>query len=211
MRLSDFTALIAQMPTRYQSFTAKRVTQNWLNILHREDRAGAAMCQLFGEQESVELSRSDLRVFARQESLDCFVMATLLWGYPDGMRKTWASDISDNLLALTSLLNEARQGIANWRPHFARADAIRGLGLSTYTKFLNFLSVNVSGHTALILDMRISDVAIAGEFEEFTGDYSSKTYPAYLETMHSITADLKVEAESLEFFLYEFGGNLKNP
>jgi hypothetical protein len=69
----------------------------------------------------------------------------------------------------------------------------------------------VSGHTALILDKRIIDVAAAGVFEGFEGNYSSQTYPAYLELMHSIAVALQVEAESLELFLYEFGLNLKSP
>jgi hypothetical protein len=169
------------------------------------------MRQVFDERESVDLSRSDLRVFGQRQDLDCFIMATLLWGYPGGMRNTYAGDISDALPVLAPLLNEARQGIQNWGEHFGHTGPIRGLGLSTYTKFLNFLSADVSGHTALILDKRIIDVAAAGAFEEFEGNYSEANYPAYLELTHLIATDLKVEAENLEFFLYEFGLNLKNP
>jgi len=43
---------------------------------------------------------------------------------------------------------------------------IKGIGPSTYTKFLSFLSVQVQGHAALILDDRIIRVANEGIFEE---------------------------------------------
>lgn len=209
LRLSDFTALIADMPTHLQSFTSKRETKNWGSILNRQDRAGDAMRHIFEGQDSVDVSRGELREFARQESLDCFVMATLLWGYPDGMRGKNAANISASFDALVDLLGIARNGITNWAGHFPHVDEIRGVGLSTYTKFLCFLSVDVVGHTALILDQRIIVVAARRIFEEFQGNFSSRTYPDYLQLMHGIAHDLEVPAENLEFFLYEFGLNLK--
>ena len=211
MHLSDFRSLIAAMPTRYQSFKAKRTTSNWASVLQRSDPAGDAMRHIFGDEDSVCVSRDDLRELARAENLDCLVMGTLLWGYPDGMRGNHASNISDNLAVLTGLLSEARLGISNWKEHFDKVEAISGIGLSTYTKFLNFLSVSVSGKTALILDKRIIDVAKSRVFEEFTGSFTALRYPRYLERMHSIADTLEVEAENLEFFLFEFGLNLKQP
>ena len=136
-------------------------------------------------------------------------MGTLLWGYPDGMRGNHASNIADSLDVLTGLLSEARLGISNWKNHFESLNGIPGVGLSTYTKFLNFLSVTVSGKTALILDDRIVRVAKSRAFEEFTDSLTALRYPACLERMHSIAETLGVDAESLEFFLFEFGLNLK--
>ena len=211
MRLSDFKSLIAAMPTRYQSFTAKRATKNWAAILQRDDRAGEAMRRIFQKADSVCVSRDDLREWTRQNSVDCLVMGTLLWGYPNGMRGNHASNIADNLPALTHLLEEARLGISNWEQHFEKIDLIPSVGLSTYTKFLNFLSVSVSGKAALILDQRIIDVAKGHSFEDLAGCYNPATYPVYLEKMHSIADTLGIDAESLEFFLFEFGLNLKKP
>lgn len=103
------------------------------------------MQHIFGHADSVRVSRNDLREWARLENLDCVVMGTLLWGYSDGMRGNRAANIADNLTALTGLLGEAGLGIPNWKAHFEKVEAISGIGLSTYTKFLNFLSVSVSG------------------------------------------------------------------
>jgi len=100
-------------------------------------------------------------------------------------------------------------GISNWKEHYDKVEAIPSIGPSTYTKFLNFLSVTVSGKTALILDKRIIDVANSHVFEEFTGSLTALRYPRYLERMHSIANTLEVEAENLEFFLFEFGLHLK--
>jgi hypothetical protein len=102
VRFSEFKSLIAAMPTRYQSFTAKRTTKNWASLLQRQDRAGEAMRDIFGDAEAVSVSRDDLRNRASEGILVVFVMATLLWGYSDGMRGNHAANISDNLAALVS-------------------------------------------------------------------------------------------------------------
>lgn len=209
MRLPDFKSLIAAMPTRHQAFTAKCTTKNWAAVLQREDRAGEAMRRIFGGSNSCRVARGDLREMARTDNLDGLVMATLLWGYPDGMRGNHAANISNNLAVLVTLLGEARSGIPDWKKHFAKVESISGLGLSTYTKFLNFLSANVCGKTALILDKRIIDVANSRAFDDFTDRLTAQRYPAYLDRMHSIADSLEVEAENLEFFLFEFGLNLK--
>jgi hypothetical protein len=178
-------------------------------LLRRKDRAGRALNSLFDKKDERVVSRSDLRALAKSGDLDLFVMATLLWGYPNGMQGSNTGDIATNLPALVDLLVEARQGISKWREHFAHVKDIRGVGHSTYTKLLTFLSVDVSGHRALIFDKRIGDVAASRVFEEFVERFTWRTYPAYLDQMYSIADRLKVEAENLEFFLYEFGLHLK--
>jgi len=93
---------------------------------------------------------------------------------------------------------------------------IKGIGPSTYTKFLSFLSVQVQGHAALILDDRIIRVANEGIFEELRPlkNLSHKknadvSYPDYLRCIHDIASQLSVSPEQIEFFLFEFGLNLK--
>jgi hypothetical protein len=84
-----------------------------------------------------------------------------------------------------------------------------------YTKFLTFLSVPVHGLSALILDDRIIRVAQQGIFQELaplqglSDSNAARSYPRYLERMHSLAGDITVSAEQLEFFLFEFGLNLK--
>ncbi len=209
--LKDFINLIAAMPTEYQSFTAKRISKNWASILQWQDRAGRAMRRVWGNREAIELCRADVKSLAQANDLDCFVMATLIWGYPRGMRSDHAVNICHQLPDLVKLLSKAKKGIKNWRRHFEKVGNINGLGISTYTKFLYFLGAKVEGRNALILDDTISRVGRRGVFEEFSREYSDRTYVAYLGRMHELATTLGVSAESLEFFLFEFGLNLNRP
>jgi hypothetical protein len=103
----------------------------------------------------------------------------------------------------------------DWYTHYRAVKPIAGIGLSTYTKLLSFLSVQVHGHSALILDERIITIANHGVFEELAPilDLSAHNavshYPQYLSCIHSLAKELAVSAEKIEFFLYEFGLNLK--
>jgi len=166
MKLSEFRSLIANMPVEYQAFASKR--RIWASYMNRKDHAGDALHEVFGaSREEVTLSRNDLRSFARKPDLGQFVMATIIWGYPRGMRGNHVANLVNHLDDLTELLSAARaQPVTGWSTHFAKVRPIVGIGLSTYTKFLNFLSVQVQGHTALILDDRIIRVANQSIFEE---------------------------------------------
>jgi hypothetical protein len=61
----------------------------------------------------------------------------------------------------------------------------------------------------LILDLRIIEVAKRSVFVEFAERLSDSKYPRYLERMYEIAAEIDVPAENLEFFLFEFGRDLK--
>jgi hypothetical protein len=187
--------------------------KKWRPVFERQDAAGEALRQIFNGEVEICLSRSDLRRMAINDTLERFVMATLICGYPNGMQGNNAANICDNLSPLVTLLDEARsQPIKDWNKHYRRVeDDLRGVGLSTYTKFLTFLPANISGHTALILDSRIRKVGNLGVFNDFAGNFSERTYPAYLKRMHEIAMELGVPPENLELFLFEFGLSLKPP
>lgn len=165
MQLADFTELIRNMPVRYQAFTSKRST--WENHLAIPGAAGNALRGIFESDPETTISRSDLRNLSTLPVLDQFVMATLLWGYPRGMRGNHVADLIDDFAALTGMLSTAReQKDIEWDDHYVGVAAIRGVGLSTYTKFLSFLSVRIQGHEALILDDRIIEAVRKRAFEE---------------------------------------------
>lgn len=94
---------------------------------------------------------------------------------------------------------------------------MKGIGLSTYTKFLNFLPAQVHGYDALILDDTIIRIASQGVFERLAPLRDLKrlkaadSYPSYLKCMHRVATDLGVRAEVIEYFLFVFGLNLKSP
>jgi 8-oxoguanine DNA glycosylase-like protein len=134
-----------------------------------------------------------------------FVMATIIWGYPCGMRGNNVASLIRDFDALISLLaGVCGKPVGDWGSHGAQLASISGVGLSTYTKFLTFLSVAVHGHTALILDDRIIRIAQSGIFQELAPLHelknAARSYPRYLECMHRFAGDLVVSAERLEFF-----------
>lgn len=214
MRLSDFKNLIASMPVCFQAFTSKRAT--WASHIDGDNEAGQALRSMFGESDSVTLSRHDLRELASKPDLAQFVMATVIWGYPRGMRGNHVANLINYFGQLTQLLSTAReQSVTDWSAHYKAVGEIAGIGLSTYTKLLSFLSVQIHCHSALILDDRIIRVASRGIFEELMPVYSLsgynavRSYPQYLSCIHSLANNLAVSAEQIEFFLFEFGLNLK--
>jgi hypothetical protein len=217
MQLSEFRNLIAIMPVEYQASISKRST--WEKHMRGNNKvAGDALRSVFdtfGTLDKVTLSRSDLRGLAHKPDLAQFVMATIVWGYTSGGRGKNIANLIEDFDALTQLLSEARtQTVPEWNTHYEKARPIRGIGLSTYMKFLNFLSVQVQGHAALILDDRIIRVAKQGIFEELAplrelSKNPVRSYPSYLMHMHSVANSLEVSSEAIEFFLFEFGLKLK--
>jgi hypothetical protein len=214
LSLRDFRDLIANMPVSHQGFTSKRST--WTTHLTCDGTAGTALRAVFAGSSEVTLSRSDLRCLAENEDLAQFVIATIIWGYPRGMRGNNVTSLVRDFDALIRLLSSVRgKPVEDWKSHYAQLASISGVGLSTHTKFLTFLSVAVQGHTALILDDRIIRIAQCGIFQELAPLHELKnavrSYPRYLECMHRLAGELAVSAERLEFFLFEFGLNLKSP
>lgn len=214
MRLSEFKNLIENMPVPYQAFASKRAT--WASHIDEDNEAGNALRTIFGKSDEVTLSRSDLRGLASKLDLAQFVIATIIWGYPRGMRGKHVENLIAHIGSLTTMLAAAKtQPVTDWSLHYANVRPINGIGLSTYTKFLSFLSVRVQGHAALILDNRIIRVASQEVFDELgqlkrlSYQNAARFYPGYLQCIHEVATRLSVTPEQIEFFLFEFGLNLK--
>jgi hypothetical protein len=216
MRLADFRDLISNMPVSNQAFTSKRTT--WATYM-KEDSAGVALRAIFDAHhkgsENIFLSRGDLSDLAMKPNLAEFVMATIIWGYPRGMRGHHFRNVASHLEKLCRVLSDARSPISDWILHYRDVREIPGIGLSTYSKFLHFMSANVEGQKALILDQRIIEVVQQNLFEELaslrrlTSANASRLYPKYLECMDDAASRLFLPPEKLEFFLFEFGLHLK--
>jgi hypothetical protein len=167
-------------------------------------------------QGKVILSRGDLRNLADKPDLAQFIMATIVWGYTSGGRGNNIKNVIEcGFNDLKELLSEVRtQTAIEWNFHYKRVRKIKGIGLSTHTKFLNFLPVKVDGYQPLILDDRMIRVASQSIWKELDSlrelrGNPIRSYPTYLKEVHRIANSLEVSAEAIEFFLFEFGLNLK--
>ncbi len=206
------------MPANQQAFRAKRETWNRYFTDTNLGDAGPALASFFPDSAlDAQVSRRDLFLLAAQHNLIPFVVATILWGYPQGMRGRHFENIATRTSDLILILDQARKGgIQQWDAHYFDAiHPIQGLGLSTYTKFLHFLKVRIQNYEALILDDRIVQVGARGIFSELAAlrklnaTNRVKFYPVYLQVMHETADKLGVSAEKLELFIFEFGQNLK--
>jgi len=211
MNLSDFKNLIASLPAELQAFRSKR--KNW-DRFNDNPTIAPLIEQLFCDHEEIILNRNDLRVYANGNDYGLFVMATIVWGYPRGMRGNHVGNIGARMPELIANLVNSINGIDNWNDHYSALD-ISGLGLSTYTKLIHFLGVHVEGLPSLILDDRLIKVAKREVFEELSRLSGLRPYNAaqryvlYLQAMHEAAEDVEVNSEQLELFLFMFGGNLK--
>jgi hypothetical protein len=215
IKLSSLQTLIINMPLELQASRSK--LSIWTSVCSVHQIALTALSEQFSDGITIVVSRSDLRRLAAQNDLTQYVLATVIWGYSSGMRGEHLQKILANLPKVIHLLSGVRaDGLDDWTKHYACIKQIPGLGLSTYTKFLNFLPVQVQGSRALILDSRIIQAISDNTFEEFKSigpisyDTAPRRYTDYLRTMHVVADKLEVSAEHLEFFLFEFGNNLKS-
>lgn len=211
--MKRFQALIQAMPLKEQSFTIKR--SSWAKYMDENTLVCVILATLFNEAETLQISRGDLFEIAKGNDMATFIVATILWGYPRGMRGNHFQTIMDEIESLTKMLLEAKQGISNWSKHYQHVEAIRGLGLSTYSKFLYFLEAHIEGNKALILDMRISKTLKNSTFDELRAindiSYTNavRNYPRYLKHMTELSKEFDVDSGKLEMFIFEFGLNLK--
>ncbi len=212
-KIRRFQRLIQAIPLDEQAFMSKKST--WAKYLNQQYFASEILEKIFSGENEVQISRKDLFDLAKQDNLEYFIIVTILWGYPRGMRGNHFENLVSQMQELVEALQEARNGIDDWSAHYEKIININGLGLSTYSKFLYFLEVKVEGFNALILDNRITDTLNKKLFSEFVHigkiryDNAVSKYPNYLRIMDNISKDLNVNSGKVEMFIFEFGQNLK--
>jgi len=208
MNLTSYKTLIQAMPVKDQSFAIK--AKNWINQL-----SGDHFDLLFEGKSEILLSREDILLTNR---IDLFLIKTILWGYPSGMRGSNFPSIYSKLDELATDLNIPNRMQLNFEDLTllqSKLQSYKGLGLSTYSKFLQLRGFRFDGIPALILDERIIRVFRNRVFQEFAAlskvaDYNKERYyPLYLKSMNECAKDLDTTPEHLELFLFAFGNNLK--
>lgn len=226
--MERFKKLISQMPVKEQAFTSKKDT--WKNYYKKNPELNgldSLVEKVFGDKETVEISRSDLFKLAENGNLEEFILSTIIWGYSSGMRGHHFQDLFRQRNKLKEHLEQLRKNKGHyiWNEHVNILNSIEGLGLSTYSKFLYFMKACINGYSALILDLKLIDVFSnrqenrlsfkENELDEYIGlkkiryDNAPDKYPLYLKYMDTVAKENGVDSDQLEMFLFEFGSNLK--
>lgn len=211
--MKRFQSLIQSMPIDEQAFRSKK--SSWKKDIAESNELAHIFKDIFGDNESIFFSRKDVFKASKQTDLKCFAIIVLLWGYPRGMRGKNFEFILPNLDEIIEVLEKARTGIQDWNKHYSQIKEIKGLGLSTYSKFLYFLKIEVEGYPALILDQKISKTLKNCLFSELEAlntinpNNADIHYVNYLKEMQALSLKLGIQSDKIEIFLFEFGLNLK--
>ncbi len=221
MNIKDYKNLINELPIEGHSFTTER--RIW-----KKNEDGFPDYKDLNDQifitDTLTLNRKKLIDSAQNDSIENFLLKIYYWGYSNGVRGDNFSYILeksnfDKLVEILSNLKGKNLTILEYENLILNVDGIRGLGLSTFSKFLYFLSVKIDSKPCIILDRKIIKVISSNiwvELEELKNDFSETNltknftnYPKYIKTVNSIASELSVANDKIELFLFLFGQNLK--
>jgi len=215
MRIDDFAKLIEHLPTEVNS--ERIYEKNWKVQSQQE-----IVKNIFNNKDFVQISRNEIR--SEVNNINVFIIKTLMWGYPTKGRGNNIDNllidesfkrISKLLLKYKALENITFDELVN----DFKINKIKGLGISTLSKFLYFLELKVENNPCLILDDRLIEIINSSSFEEINDlkgikrEYSLKTYSKtnyldFLQSLNHIAKKLNVKPEKVEMFLFFFGKNL---
>ena len=139
-----------------------------------------------------------------------------MWGYPTKGRGKNIETLlqEDNFMSLVRIIKYYRRNNISTDRLMEDIKSTQGLGLSTMSKFTQFLDTTINGDKAVILDIQILNVIRSGRFEEFEDlkgvGYSNaiKRYPQYIEKVNRLAQLTNTVPDQIELFLFTFGKNL---
>ncbi|KNB60406.1 hypothetical protein [Chryseobacterium sp. Hurlbut01] len=162
MRIDEFGKLIEHLPTEVNSF--RIYEKNWKVQSQQE-----IVKNIFNNKDFVQISRNEIR--SEVNNINVFIIKTLMWGYPTKGRgnniNNLLTDESFNKISKLLLKYKALENITfNELVNDFKFNKIKGLGISTLSKFLYFLELKVENKPCLILDDRLIDIINNSSFEE---------------------------------------------
>jgi len=209
VKLTNFSNFIKEMPCQNLGFDIK--AQNWKVQSQQKN-----IDRIFNGEDIITLNRYDLEN-AKLNTTD-FILKTLMWGYPTkGRGKNIDNLLSDtSLKTLIQTLNGYRYKDITIDQFKADTKSISGLGLSTMSKFTNFLNTTINGHKAVILDLQIINTINRGTFEEFnslkkiTYVNALNKYEHYISIIETLAKTTKAKPDQIENFIFLFGRSISD-
>jgi hypothetical protein len=205
----EYKDFIRSFPYKKQSFLIER--KNWSEITFNHLDA---IFSTYGNDKMIRLNREML--FEDSESTEEFIFKVLLWGYPTKGRGNNIKILleKENLEELKIILEKYKNNNVSTEELVEDVSKIKGLGISTVSKFLYFLNAKIDGFKALILDDQILNVINRKRISELNQlsslkrEKALKKYSKYLEKMSELSKELECEPDQIEIFLFSFGKNV---
>jgi hypothetical protein len=172
------------------------------------------LASFFDDQEIVYLSRKEIFSRSRRGPTDLFALSVLLWGFPTNQHGVCGHALQnwENLMEWVGHLRRNRemtlQQLEEMIPHMHN---MRGLGISTFSKYMYFMGCRINGHCCLILDDRVAKGIwnlTGSEFDDLKAATQNnnhrvyRNYPAFLEAMENISTTMGVASHNLEYVLW---------
>lgn len=220
--LNKYRTLITSLPVKEHGFLTKR--EIWKKYEDKYEWLKIQNDRIFGDKEERTITRGELLGFLKSNPnrIDDFLLLTIYWGYPSGMRGNYFSDIieTENREKTMAILDKLMRNnaIDDFQKFYTDNIAkLKGIGLSTFSKFLYFMETKVEGELSTILDMRLIDVLKTSDFkiEQFDNlkyENAHKYFVEYLKYIDEEAKKIGATSGQIEMFLFIFGKilNFKN-
>ena len=188
-RISSFKKKILLLQPMDQTIQQNRLSLKWERICEKNVRIKNILDNIRNADGLYSVSRRD--IFQRSEPFDKLVMI-MWWGYPKGMiNPVYQKNILHKAEEIASLLQEkAGRHLAEkeFKQLFlsVKSKVLRGLGLSTISKFFYFFNIFEGKNRAVIVDRRVS--AAMTHFDDFVSIHDRDLTSRYLGQIRQINS-----------------------
>ncbi len=211
MTIFEYKNLINQLPYLENGYEIMRST--WKNSEEEFQDLFRFNNKIFGTKELITINRADLFDTSFDHPKD-FILKTLYWAFPKGMKGLNFQRIIHRLSAITSDLQLLNKNFSI-EEGLERLCKYQSLGVKGITSLLYFTGLKSDfGVQPLILNPEIIQVLNRGVFEEFK-DYQGidhenwhNYYASFVQTCNSIAQQAHVKPDQIEYFLNTFGAQL---
>lgn len=206
--ITTYTNLIKNIPALKQSTKIKN--EVWVRFNY--NNKSKIETAIFKTKDEVEISRED--IFNEKDTEKKIVM-TLMWGYPTGGRGSNITNLLKNLYNLKTTLDSIKNknlSDQDFNDLIQQFKKIKGLGMSTWSKFLYFFNVKINSIKCQIFDKKIVESLNKKQFSELIGNTWKQNiddYCKYIELAEDLANKINSDPEQVELFMFYFNYSYK--
>lgn len=209
-----YKILISELPVLKQKSAAQR--RIWVKdnsdagILSKEH--SFLIKDLINSAEMIEISRKNI---FDETNITKKIIGIFIWGYPTGGRGKNIEYCFKQINALESMckfISNKNLKLEEYYEVIKEFKSIKGLGASTWTKFMYFFETKIEGIPTVIFDSQIEKSLKQAQFKEFHNlkdlkHENERHFINYIDRVDKVSRQLDVRADKIELFLFYFNLN----